>query len=399
MQPPRTRNHTTWRLLLREVQMIAKDHSLLLTLLIAPLLYAFFYGSIYMNKAEEKVPLDIVDNDRTGLSRTYIQQINNMQMVQVNQFTNLETAMENMRTGKTQGFLMIEKNMERKVMSLQQSTVTLVVNAAKFLPSSDLMQAITTATLTVGAGVRLQYNLKQGYNNDIALQETQPANVDFHPLFNSGVNYGTFLLPGLLALILQQTLLIGLAGGTAAERQKHTFYDWLQVANGNYSLALWGKGLFYFVLFAVYGYFFMNVNYSVLNLDRMGSSFQLSILIALFILTLIPMAMWIGMLFKSQLLCTQMMAFSTYPIFLITGYTWPISELPKGLQLITALLPTTPFINVYTAIVQQNASMIERMPAVVHLCVLWLFYTVLCIWKMHRLAKAGSSSLIVLHEK
>src|SRR5687768_12074102 len=97
-----------FRLLLREVKRVAHDHSLLLTLLIAPLLYAFFYGSIYSYKTEEEVPIAVVDEDGSGLSQTLIRQIDNTQMVTVAAVTSLEKAKESMYQGHTQGFLYIE---------------------------------------------------------------------------------------------------------------------------------------------------------------------------------------------------------------------------------------------------------------------------------------------------
>ncbi|RPD41940.1 ABC transporter permease [Chitinophaga barathri] len=371
-----------FRLLLREVKMVAHDHSLLLTLLIAPLLYAFFYGSIYSYKTEEEVPIAVVDEDGSGLSQTLIRQIDNTQMVDVAAVTTLEKAKESMYYGHTQGFLYIEKGMEKKVLSLQQANMVLAVNAARFLPSSDVMGAITQVGLTVGAGVRLQYLQKQGMNTEASMQEVMPVTPDFRPMFNTRTDYGTFLLPGLLAMILQQTLLLGLAGGTAAEKQKQTFGAWMEMAGNNLSVALWGKGMFYFILFCCYAFFFLTVNFRVLHLQLLGNAWELALVTALFLLSLIPMGIFTGLLFRSQLLCTQLLAFSTYPIFLITGYTWPIAQLPEGLKFVSALLPITPFLGLYQGIVQQGAHITDRLPDLYHLCILWVFYTFICLLKM-----------------
>ncbi|MGX5818820.1 ABC transporter permease [Chitinophaga lutea] len=376
-----------WRLLLRETRLVATDHSLLLTLLLAPLVYAFFYGSIYTYKTEEEVPICVVDDDRSGLSRTLIQQINNTQMVDVKAVTTLEDARERMYHGETQGFLYIEKGMEGKVMSLQQADIVVALNAARFLPSSDILTTITQVGLTVGAGVRLEYLQKKGLNTASSGREVMPLTPDFHPLYNERVDYGTFLLPGLLAMILQQTLLIGLAGGAAAERQRRTFSGWMETAGHNLSTALWGKGLFYFILFCVYAFFFFTVNFRVLGLEMRGNAWELGVTTALFLLTLIPMGIVTGLAFRSQLLVTQLLAFSTYPIFLVTGYTWPIPLLPEGLKWFTAILPITPFLAIYKGIVQQGGHVSDQLPALYHLCVLWFVYTALCLYKMKRLTR------------
>ncbi|WP_341835826.1 ABC transporter permease [Chitinophaga pollutisoli] len=379
-----------FRLLLREVQRVAADHSLILTLLLAPLVYVFFYGSIYQYKAEEEVPIAVVDEDRSGLSQTLITQIDNSQMVNVALRTTLEGAKESMYHGHIQGFLYIEKGMEQKVLSLRQANMVLAVNAARFLPSSEVAGAITQIGLTVGAGVRLQYLQKKGMNTEMSMQEVMPVNVDYRPMFNSRSDYGTFLLPGLIAMILQQTLLIGLAGGSAAERQRGSLAEWMQTAGGNASTALWGKGLFYFLLFCAYAYFFLTVNFRVLELQILGIGWELALITVIFLLSLIPMGIFTGLLFKSQLLATQLMVFSTYPIFLITGYSWPLSEMPPFVKAVSYLLPITPFLGLYQGIVQQGAHITDRLPDLYHLMALWCFYTAICLWKMRRLEKQNT---------
>lgn len=379
-----------FRLLLREVKRVAADHSLILTLLLAPLVYVFFYGSIYQYKAEEEVPIAVVDEDHTGLSQTLITQIDNSQMVNVALRTNLEAAKESMYHGHTQGFLYIEKGLEQKVLSLQQANMVLAVNAARFLPSSEVAGAITQIGLTVGAGVRLQYLQKKGMNTEASMQEVMPVNIDYRPMFNSRSDYGTFLLPGLIAMILQQTLLIGLAGGSAAERQRGTLSEWMQMAGGNASTALWGKGIFYFFLFCAYACFFLTVNFQVLELQILGSGWELALITVIFLLSLIPMGIFIGLLSRSQLLATQLMVFSTYPIFLITGYSWPLSEMPPLVKAVSYMLPITPFLGLYQGIVQQGAHITDRLQDLYHLSALWFFYTAICLWKMRQLEKRNA---------
>nr|WP_068891747.1 ABC transporter permease [Pedobacter panaciterrae] len=373
------------KLLLREASLVAKDHSLLLTLLIAPLLYAFFYGSIYINKEEQNVKLAVVDDDHSRLSRLLQQNIDNSPTVELIHFPNLEEAREQMYRGTCQGYFYIPKGTESNLLSLKQSNVVLAVNAARFLPSSDILMSVQQICLTIGAGVRLQYYQKsEGMSSTIAMQNVMPVNLDYRPLFNERSSYGAFLLPGLLALILQQTLLIGLSESVAGERQHSGIGEWLK---SGISTGIWGKGLFYLFLFSAYAFFFLNVNYSLLNLPMRGNGFELSILLILFIVTLIPMAQFIGSLFKSQLLCLQMMAFSTYPIFLITGYSWPFESLPLVVQWLSKLLPTTPFIQIYSSIVQSGASLWANPAALVHLMLLWCFYSAIAYLRLSRLRK------------
>lgn len=379
--------HSLTRLFLREVNWVAKDHSLLLTLLIAPLLYAFFYGSIYINKEEQNVKLAVVDDDRSKLSRLLQQNIDNSPVVELLHFPNLEEAKEHMYRGDCQGYFYIPKGTESNLLTLKQSNVVLAVNAARFLPSSDILTNVQQICLTIGAGVRLQYFEKsEGMSTTMAMANVMPVSLDYRPMFNERSTYGEFLLPGLLALILQQTLLIGLSESVAGEREHARTSEWLK---GGTSNGIWGKGLFYLLLFGAYAFFFLNVNYRLLQLPMRGNGLELGILLTLFIFTLIPLAQFIGSLFRSQLLCLQMMAFSTYPIFLISGYSWPFESLPLAVQWISLLLPTTPFFRMYTAIVQSGAELFSLLGNLLHLMALALFYSGLAYYRLESLRKTS----------
>lgn len=365
----------------RELRRIGEDHSLLLTLLIAPLLYLFFYGSIYSYKEEEKVKLVVVDDDQSSLSRLLTQQIDNLQMVDVILEPSVDLAENLMKEGVCQGFLYIDRGLEQKVLSLQQGNVLLAVNAGRFLPSSDLIASVTTICLAVSAGVRMQYFEMKGLTEKTSLKEAMPVNLDYHPMFNESSSYGAFLLPGLLMLILQQTLLLGLAESVAAERMKKTLNEWFQATNNNIFQGIIGKGLFYFFLFSCYALFVLTINFSVFDLTLTGSAGTLMFLMSVFLLTLVPMAMWIGSFFKSQLLCLQIMAFSSYPIFLITGYSWPFKMLPVFIQVISSLLPTTPFMQAYISVAVQGGTVLDNSTAIIHMLALMILFSGLCYWR------------------
>lgn len=379
----------TGRLFLREAKMVAHDHSLLLTLLIAPLLYAFFYGSIYSYKVEEKVLLAVADDDKSELSRTFLQQVANMQIAAVTGAVDLRDAQEKMYAGQCQGYLYIPEGLQQKVLALQQGDIVLAVNAARFLPSSELAGAITTLALTAGAGVRLKYNEMQGLNSRMAMQETQPVRLDYRPMYNPRSSYGAFLLPGLLALILQQTLLIGLSESVALDKQHRRIPE--LVGSGGLSAALAGKGLFYLVLFLCYTFFFLTVNYSTLDIPFRGRPADAAVIFFIFFLALIPLGIWLGTLFSGQLMAAQIMVFSTYPVFLVAGYAWPYEALPLPLQVLSSLVPTTPFLRAYQSIAQTGGALSANLVPMLHLLALSALYTLLALLRLSRLNKRQQS--------
>ncbi len=374
-----------FEILKREVRNVSGDASLFLILLLAPIAYAFMYGSIYLNKGEEKVRLAVIDNDGTAVSRLLTQQLDATPMIEVIPSSNLREAQEKMYRGEVQGYFYIQQNLEKFIYTQKQANVNLVLNASRFLPSSDLMSTVTKVCLTVGAGVRKTYFNKQGMSDDESMKMTNPIGLDYRPLYNSSMTYGSFLLPGLLAIILQQTLLIGVAASLTTERENKKLGSLYRLSGHNISKIIVGKSLLYFMVFMVFGLFFTVINFSVFDIQIRGSYWSLGIIGALFIMSIITMGFLIGSFFKTKLLAFQVLVFSSYPFFLVTGYSMPYQALPKAVQWFSDMLPTSPFLKAYISIVQSGGTLADVLPSIFHLLIIWLVMVIILVVRLRNL--------------
>lgn len=374
-------------ILKREMRNISKDSSLFLILLIAPVLYAFMYGSIYLNKGEEKVKLALIDDDGTVVSRLLSEQLNATPMIEIIPASNISEAREKMYQGEVEGYFYIQKDLEKFIFSQKQANVNLVLNVSRFLPSSDLLSTVTKVCLTVGAGVRKTYFNKQGMSEDESMKMTNPINMDYRPLYNSSMTYGSFLLPGLLAIILQQTLLIGVAAGFTSEREQKKLGELYRISGFSISKLILGKGILYLCIFMIFGMFFATVNFSVFGVAVRGSFIDLTFITTVFISSVIVLGMLIGSFFRSKLFAFQVLVFSSYPIFLITGYSMPYQSLPSVIQILSNLIPTSPFLKVYISIVQAGGSVADNIDAAIHLLILLLMLTILLFLRVKYILK------------
>lgn len=372
-------------LFFREIRRIPRDHSLLLTLLIAPILYAFFYGSIYIYKFETEVPIAVIDHDQSELTRELVRLLESTPQIKVTRvYSDENMAIHDLNRGNVQAIVRFNSETELRTKQLKGTPVNIWTNASRFLPANDVLMACVQVLQTAGVGVRLQYYKLKGNYSNVALKEANPVRMDYRPLFNKNLAYGDFLIPGLLLLILQQTLLIGLVEGCAGEREQGSIFNWLRISKTSGSTAIVGKGLFYVVLFASYTLFFHWVNMQVLGILYISNLWVLLLFFVLFFLCLIPMGMAIGLLFKREIAGMQVMAFSSYPFFLLSGYSWPKQALPLSLQFVSNLLPTTPMLNAYIKVTQLGASLSNVFPEVVHLSLLALLYLSLALFQIKR---------------
>ena len=359
------------KLFYREIKRISKDHSLILSVLLAPFFYLFFYGSIYENKVEENVNLAVIDNNNSELSRELIQFIDASDKVETVPYLNREEAIRSIENGAVIGMLIIPSDFDASLKSMKGTDLELYLNNSRFLPSNDVNEVISKVALTMGAGVRLKWEQQNGTNSVAALWAAQPINLKDHSMFVNPISYGGFLLPGILLLILQQTLLIGLAESVAREIELKTYNDWLRFGVKN---AIIGKGLFYFILYMAYALFVHTVNYKVLALPNLSSAGDLTILYILFITLVIIFGIVIGTFFKKELYALQTVAFTSYPFFLLSGYAWPLESLPLWLKGVSNLFPITPMQDAYLMLVVKGATLPMVAPQLLHMLLLIVGY-------------------------
>jgi len=191
-------------------------------------------------------------------------------------------------------------------------------------------------------------------------------------IFNATNNYGDYLLPVLLVLIIQQTLIIGF-GQSVLHELVHfkslsdpniNFFGFIKVFSA--------KGIYYVVLYASLFFLFYKVIFPYYHLDFKGSEFLHFLLSSLFILAVMVYTILLGTFFKTAIGWTEIMAFSTYPLFLVSGYSWPIEAMPKALQVFANLLPSTPYFTVFNKLATQGAGLMNIKTQVIHLLVLFL---------------------------
>jgi ABC-2 type transport system permease protein len=269
-----------------ELSLIFEDKSILLTCLVAPILYAFFIGSIYSEKEVSEIPIAIVDFDHSNLSRKVAHLINTSEKVSTEgYYSSLEDAMFHFNNLEIQGIVILPKYFQKKTMNLDRSHVELILNNTKFLTSNEINKAVQEVILTVSGGVRMQYFISNNIPIEMAKQKSQPIMPVIKSVYNATNNYGDYLLPILLILILQQTLIIGF-GQSIVHEFKHgilhqlehfSFYGFMQVLSA--------KSTYYVVLYTAYFFVFYKLIFPHFSLSFNGSIFLhlLSIIFSLWL--------------------------------------------------------------------------------------------------------------------
>lgn len=346
------------RLIGREMRILTANPFLLLLVIVAPLVYPFLYNTVYVKKMERDAPVAVVDNDRSEASRELIRDIDASELLAVRVvLPDLSSASDRLADMEDVATVIIPAGYEGNLKKGKLNRIGVSISNYRFLVAGDVSRAIGDILASRAKVVAENSLQKAGYGGEQAELQAAPVNPLVVNSFNSTESYGDFIIVGLFAIILQQTLLMGIAASTTMERQKKTISELFTIAGNSISSVILGKCLFYIVLYMAYALLYCTVYYRIYSIPFNGS---LTELMSLFLLHFCSMAVWsffIASFFKNTVMALGTFLFTSYPVFLLSGYSWPEQCLPSFLRFFADILPSTPFFKAYTGLTRMECGM------------------------------------------
>ncbi len=370
-------------ILRRELIALVKDRDIMILVLIAPVFYSIFYSTIYLNKTEFEIPVVVFDKDESSLSRQYLKDLDAHQLVEVaGHVTDLSEAEDLLKKEKVQGVIIVPEDFENAIKSGRHVTVKVLLNTHRFLHSNDINKAINEIGFAWTEQIRMKtFNLK-GIPTHQARDLVEPVKEEIRFMFNPMLTYGDFLIPGVLILILQQTLILGLGQSIAKERQENRLAIWYEDGHHSTSAAITGKTMIYLLLFVVYSFFFLTFHYWFFDIPSYASLFQTMLLTTGFIFINISFTVLVASFFKNKLSVLQLVAFTSYPFFFLTGFAWPELSFPPLMVWLGDLLPMKPFLSAFIKTFRMGGDFSIIVPEMKHLLILAVVYTLLAYIRM-----------------
>ncbi len=377
----------------REFLRMLRDPNLVLVLFVAPIAYTALYGSIYWNKAEVDVPVDIVDLDHSALSRRLWRDIDALQDVRIAHCGQDETiSHDRLEHGIVHGIVLIPEGYEEDVKTGRQAVVHLTLSPGRLLVLSDIGIGISRTVATNGARVTGSVLARQGVPVFQNSAYAQPIGVTWTAMFNPWLTYGDMILPALLAVILIQLALIGTAAATAAEWGSGGWEEIFRRQGRRASVVVTGKTVMFVTVFV---FFSALAGCTVVPLFdvHVGGNVALLFLLLLFAFAAaVLLGLFVGSYFRHRLTVFVVLGFSSYPLFMLSGYAWPGSQLAPWLRMLSRLFPTTPFLRGIGTLTQMGGGISQLLPQLLNLGVLILLFGAAAWWRYRGIAREAISA-------
>ena len=378
-------------LFVREFGIFWKNNVVKVIFIGGPLIYGILFGYIYQKGKVTNLPIIVVDIDQSPTSAKIIDMLDENEVINVVRIKHEETDLkQEMLKYNADAIVVIPENFEADILQKRTPEVNVKMNTANILTANFASKALQSVFLTLNAGVQMEGLKKQGLNPAIAAQLYEPFKVNYIKYYNKASNYMYFLWPGMLATILQQVLLIALALSFAREFEHNTFLTEYMPRAHNMVTAILIKCLPYWILsvgiWAMYGFMF---NYFKLPMPNHLAA--LNFLGLLLVVSVSFLGILASILLPTQLSATDVLMVIATPSFVISGFTWPLSQMPELVQKIANCIPLTHFLEGFRKIYMLDVGLSDVQPQVKVLSYMIIVFFVLSIvalyvktWRMKR---------------
>ena len=344
----KTRSDSLAKVLQREINRILHDRVYLFIGLIAPVIGFALIVVIFSANVPRKLPVAVVDQDHTALSRRITRMINATPIARTDDhWTSPEEARKALVSGETDAIVVIPGGTERRIMRGEQALMAVYLNNVYLIKAGLLKSGIQKALATLSAGIRLQTHLMWGESQPQAMAKIQAVQLTPVLLFNPYTSYEYYLTLLLLPVMLTVFILFGTIYALGTELQYGTGPGWLEAAEGHMPQAMAGKLLLHTAWYTGLAVVMNLVFFLTLGLPLRGH--YLLILISEFVMILSYQAMAVFMVTLTRNLRLALSLASAYTMLAITfaGLTFPAFGMPASAKVFSKIFPFTYWLELF----------------------------------------------------
>ena len=329
-----------------ECRLIFRNREVILILLLAPLIYAMLYSFGYSKEVLYKLPVAIIDHSQSHSSRTLTTKLTaSPYILEAYSPTDIESAKKLLLERKIYGIIEIPQSYATEIMRGMQGRVAIYCDASYFLMYRQMFQGVMNAIPTHTS-----------------------VTTSIHTLFNPSLGYGSFIMPAILILILQQTALMGIGIVGAIGRKRN------MLQQSSAATILIAKILTYSAIYTLLMSYIFGLHYRLFGYPQHGSAATCIAILTPYALSFILLGIALSTLYKrpeTPLLTTM---WSSIPLLLISGASLPAEAFPAPLYALGKLSPSSSAISAYIRAQSMGATIADISAELITLWVLTLIY-------------------------
>lgn len=332
----------------RELREVAKSPLYLAVLVLLPLVMLTLFTVMFYRGTIDELPITVVDNDRTPMSRQLYSMIDATPGVEIAYSAqSMDDAERQMLSSEGLAVLYIEQGFESDIYAGIPTKVECYLPGTNISASGVIERDIQQAVLTFSSGVALNRMAAMGIGHNQAMVNIMPIKILTNTIGNPYINYGYYLAPVFMFMGVVIFIVVSTVYAFGRELRYATAREWLSAADDSLVAAVVGKMLPTTIAMLVNLQLAMLVIFVVMGMECAGSYLELSLGSLIFVIAYQSFAIAIVTLTSNLRLGLSIGGGYAVMAFTFSGVTFPVMAMYDVAQWFSRLFPLTYFSNIF----------------------------------------------------
>lgn len=330
--------------IVRELEIIAHRPILWIATLGVPIFTAFFVATVFGSGTMRGLPIGVIDNDFSSVSRSLIRTIDSSPTLSItHHFTNSEEALAAMRAREIYGYVVIPQGLASDMTRGTRATIPYYYHYA-FLSVGGEIESTLRTILTMASIAPIATTAQQmGIADQRITTFLEPISGDMRPIGNPTLNYHTYLSEPFFFIMFQIVILLTVVYVVGWDIDRGCGKEWLSVAGGDIFVALIGKLLPYILTFIVSGIAALYIIYGIESEVWQGTLGWLVVAMVGLVVASVSLALFIYSLFPAMGLIISVVSMVGSLGATLSGITFPIASMYSLFHGVALALPIRHF--------------------------------------------------------
>ena len=343
-----------------EWKIVLHDVGVLVFFILLPIAYPIVYTLVYNPEVLEKLPIAVVDNSRSPESRDLVRKIGSTQSIMVYDYcANLQDARKLVDENEVFGILVIDSDYARQIGRGQTGHATFYCDMALMLRFRTYAFALTEVQISEIGAITADRIEMIGAES---LASGMPVKAESYMLGDPTQGFASFVMPGIVVLILQQSLVLGavmIMGTSRQRRRRNNGIDPDMPDNHPSYAVVWGKALCYTIFYITPTLFALHFIPEIFNLPHIGSPVQYLLLALPFLLASSFFGISFGAIARNRESAFMLVVVTSVFFLFLSGLTWPRYAMPEGWLIASNFIPATHAVEAFIQINSNGATLAD----------------------------------------
>lgn len=359
-------------ILKKEFRQIGRDRLSLGLLVFVPMMLLALYGYA-LSFDVRHLRIAVLDDDRTAASRALLDSLfQNPYFTRAANLASIREADALLQEGRVRAVLAVPRGYAAALARGEEVSVQVLVDAANANTASTAIGYLELVADRATAGVREDLRAAGRLRGELPRVVPEPR-IWFNPELKSA----TFLVPGLIGMIMMLSAVVATSLSIVREKERGTI-EQLQVSPIRPEELVLGKTLPYVLIGVVTMALVLLLAYGLFGVAVRGSFWLLGLTTLLFLFAALGMGVFISSVTRSQQIAFQVAILSSLlPSVILSGLIFPIQDMPVPIQALTFLVVPRYFVAALRAVILKGASLWMIWPQLTGLLVLGVVFNLL----------------------